>query len=238
MPWRPQDGPRPRRTAPRSRRGGGRGPAARPTRQRHTERLGRAGHRVRGVHAAAGALPGQIARSISSTSSRVINPRAQAPTASKASMMVTRVVRRMTRGRAASSRRRGTLRPVEPRGGHQHAWQRLVTAGQQHAAVEPLGLHHDLDRVGDHLAADQRVVHPLVAHRDAVGHRDRAELQGIPARLAYARLGGLGQPVQREVAGRDLVPGRGDTDLRLGEVVVSMPTARSMPGRRRVPCRR
>ena len=33
--------------------------------------------------------PGQIARSIASTSSRLINPREQAPTASKASMIVT-----------------------------------------------------------------------------------------------------------------------------------------------------
>ena len=33
--------------------------------------------------------PGQIARSMASTSSRDISPRAQAPTASKASMMVT-----------------------------------------------------------------------------------------------------------------------------------------------------
>jgi hypothetical protein len=33
--------------------------------------------------------PGQIARSIRSTSSRVISPRRQAPTASNASMMVT-----------------------------------------------------------------------------------------------------------------------------------------------------
>ena len=33
--------------------------------------------------------PGQMARSMASTSSRDINPREQAPTASKASMMVT-----------------------------------------------------------------------------------------------------------------------------------------------------
>ena len=33
--------------------------------------------------------PGQIARSMRSTSSRLISPRAQAPTASKASMIVT-----------------------------------------------------------------------------------------------------------------------------------------------------
>ena len=34
---------------------------------------------------------------------------------------------------------------VEPRGGHQHAGQRLVAAGEQHRAVEPLGHHHRLD---------------------------------------------------------------------------------------------
>ena len=44
---------------------------------------------------------------------------------------------------------------VEPRGGHHHPRQALVTASQQHRAVEPLGHHHGLDRVGDHLAADQ-----------------------------------------------------------------------------------
>ena len=65
---------------------------------------------------------------------------------------------------------------VEPGGGHQHAGQRLVAAGQQHRAVEALGLHHRLDAVGDDLAGHQREVHALVAHRDAVGHRDGAEL--------------------------------------------------------------
>ncbi len=65
---------------------------------------------------------------------------------------------------------------VEPRGRHQHARQRLVAAGQQHRAVETLGLHDGLDAVGDHLARHQREVHALVAHRDAVGHRDGAEL--------------------------------------------------------------
>ena len=54
--------------------------------------------------------PGQMARSIASTSSRVISPRAHAPTASNASMIVTSSVRREPAGQR-SSRRRGTPRP-------------------------------------------------------------------------------------------------------------------------------
>ena len=60
-----------------------------------------------------------------------------------------------------------------------------------------------------------------MAHRDAVGDRDRAELQRVAAGRVHAVLHGLGQPVQREVAGRDLVPARRDPDLRLGEVLVA-----------------
>ena len=99
--------------------------------------------------------------------------------------------------------------------------QRLVAAGEQHRAVEPLGEHHGLDRVGDDLAGDQRGPHALVAHRDAVGDRDRAELQRVAAGRVHPLLGPLGQPVEGEVAGGDLVPRRGDPDLRLVPVVVA-----------------
>ena len=98
--------------------------------------------------------PGQMARSIASTSSRLIRPRAQAPTASNASMIVTSA---RCRRSCAGQDRTGVEEhggEVEPRGGHQHAGQRLVAAGQQHRAVEALGLHDRLDRVGDDLAAD------------------------------------------------------------------------------------
>ena len=163
--------------------------------------------------------PGQIARSMASTSSRVMRPRAQAPTASNASMIVT----------SLSPTRPGQDRPgveedrgdVEPGRGHEHRGLGLVAAGEQHAAVEALGLEHRLDGVGDHLAAHERVVHADVAHRDAVGHRDRAELQRVAAGGVDAVLRGVGQPVEREVARRDLVPRRGDADLRLDPVVVA-----------------
>ena len=56
--------------------------------------------------------------------------------------------------------------------------------------------------------------HALVTHRDAVGHRDRHELEREAARVAHALLGPLRQPVEGHVARRDLVPRRRHTDLR------------------------
>ena len=111
-------------------------------------------------------------------------------------------------------------RHVQAGGGHQHAGQRLVAAGERDHPVEALGLHDGLDGVGDDLAAHQREVHALVAHRDAVGDRDGAELQRVAAAGVHALLGRAGQPLQRQVAGRDLVPARGDADLGLREVLV------------------
>ncbi len=63
-------------------------------------------------------------------------------------------------------------------------------------------------------------MHAFVAHRDAVGDGDGAELHGEPAASVDAFLGALGQPVQGEVAGSDFVPGARDADLGLGEVIV------------------
>ena len=110
---------------------------------------------------------------------------------------------------------------VEPRGGHQHPGQALVAAGQQHRAVEALGLHHGLHRVGDDLPADQRVVHPDVAHGDPVGDRDGAELHREAAGPVHALLRGDAEPLQRQVARGDLVPAGRDADLRLAEVLVA-----------------
>ena len=44
---------------------------------------------------------------------------------------------------------------VETGGGHQHAGQRLVAAGEGHHAVKALGVHHHLDGVGDDLPAHE-----------------------------------------------------------------------------------
>ncbi len=112
-------------------------------------------------------------------------------------------------------------RQVEAGAGHQHPGDRLVAAGEQHGAVEALGHHDGLDRVGDDLAAHEREVHALVAHRDAVRDRDRAELQRVAPAGVHALLGALREPVEAQVAGGDLVPARRDADLRLVPVRVA-----------------
>src|SRR5699024_2284844 len=90
---------------------------------------------------------------------------------------------------------------VQACGRHQHPRQVLVAAGQHHRAVEPLRAHHRLDAVGDQVAGDERVVHAVVPHRDAVGDGDGAELQRVPTTGVHTLLRGLCEAVQREVAG-------------------------------------
>ena len=112
---------------------------------------------------------------------------------------------------------------VEAGGGHQHRRDRLVAPAEPDEAVEALGEHDRLHRVGDHLAADERGAHPLVSHRDAVGDGDRAELHRKATGVADAPLDVFGQLAQRHVARRDLVPRRRHADLRLLPVVVGHP---------------
>ena len=120
---------------------------------------------------------------------------------------------------------------IDPGGSHQHAGKGLVAAGQGDHAVEPLGVHHRLDRVGDDLAADQRGPHALMPHRDAVGDGDGDELEGEAAGRTHPLLGPLGQAVEGEVARRDFVPGRDHPDLRLVPVVVGhAPPPGAWPG--------
>ena len=115
---------------------------------------------------------------LSSSSERAST--AWAPTASKTEVMSRARSRDPTReDRPAVEEDAGQ---VEPGRGHEHAGQGLVAAGQGDQAVEPLGVHDRLHRVGDDLAADQRGPHALVAHGDAVGHGDGHELEGEPAR--------------------------------------------------------
>jgi hypothetical protein len=72
----------------------------------------------------------------------------------------------------------------------------LVAAAHDHHAVHPLALHAGLDAVGDHLAADQRVLHALGAHRHAVGDGGRAEDLRVAAGFLDAAHGGVGQLLQ------------------------------------------
>ena len=103
---------------------------------------------------------------------------------------------------------------------HRPGRDRLVAADEADEAVEQVAARDELDRVRDDLAADERGLHALGAHRHAVADRDRAELHRRAARRADALLDELRQPPLVEVAGHRLDPGRRDADDRLGQVVV------------------
>ena len=96
----------------------------------------------------------------------------------------------------------------------------LVAATDGHQSVETLRPHHGLDRIGDHLARDQRIAHARRAHRNAVRDGDGIEQHALAA-------GGIGagcrlarQLGDVHVAGGEIGPGRGDADLRLGEILI------------------
>ena len=62
---------------------------------------------------------------------------------------------------------------VEPGQRQREAGQRLVAGAETDDRVEHVAAADQLDRVGDHLAGDERGLHALGAHRDAVGDGDR-----------------------------------------------------------------
>ena len=90
-----------------------------------------------------------------------------------------------------------------------------------------MAAHGQLDRVGDHLARRQRRLHALVAHGDAVGHGDGAELARRAAGRRDALLDRLGLAHQRDVAGRGLVPAGRDADERLVDLLAASAPWRS-----------
>src|SRR2546422_558053 len=67
-------------------------------------------------------------------------------------------------------------RKIEPRHGHDHRGDRLVAAGDPDEGVHEVPAHDQLDGVGDGFAADERGLHALGTHRDAVRDGDRVEL--------------------------------------------------------------
>ena len=111
-------------------------------------------------------------------------------------------------------------RDVEPAERHRRAGHGLVAGDDAHDAVDHLAADDELDRVGDDLAADERGLHALGAHRHAVADGDGVELHRRAAGRPDALLDGDGQLALVEVAGHRLDPRRGDADDRLGEVLV------------------
>ncbi len=116
---------------------------------------------------------------------------------------------------------------VEAGRGHHHAGHHLVAVGDQHQSVEGVSLGHDLHRVGDDLAADQRVVHALVVHGQAVADADDVELKRQAAALVDPVLDLLGDAAQVHVPRHQLVEGIGDADEGRPASARPTPSARS-----------
>ncbi len=94
----------------------------------------------------------------------------------------------------------------------------FVATADGHKAVHARAAHDGFDGVGDDLARDERVFHAFAAHRDAVGHGDGVEDDGLAASLVRALLGFERELVNVHVAWRDVAPGGGDADERLLEI--------------------
>ncbi len=111
-------------------------------------------------------------------------------------------------------------RNVQAHGGHQHPRGDLVAVGNAHQRVGAVGVDHVLHRVGDDVAAGQRIKHAVVAHGDAVVHRDGVEFLGDAARFLHFPGHQLAHVLQVHVPRHELGEGVGDGDDRLAEVIV------------------
>ena len=78
-------------------------------------------------------------------------------------------------------------RNVQAHRGHQHAGVILSQFEMQTSASAQCGVDHVLDRVGDDVAAGQRIQHAVVAHRDAVVDRDGVEFMATPPAASISR---------------------------------------------------
>ena len=111
-------------------------------------------------------------------------------------------------------------RNVEPQRRHQHAGRDLVAIGDAHERVGAVGVGHVFDRVGDQLAARQRIEHAAMAHRDAVIDGDGVEFLGdapCPLDLAGHK---LAEVLQMHMPRHELRKRIGDGDDRLAEILI------------------
>ena len=90
---------------------------------------------------------------------------------------------------------------VAPHGTHQHTGNDLITAGQHHHGVKPMGFDHVFHRVGDQFPAGQGIAHALVPLADAIANGNGGEFPRYAAGLLYALRHALGQLPQVEVPG-------------------------------------
>ena len=113
----------------------------------------------------------------------------------------------------------GESREVEPDERHHAGRNRLVAADDHHQAVEEVPTRDQLDRVGDHFAADERGLHAFGPHGDAVGDGDGVELHRRAAGRADPGLDLLRQSSMVEVTWHGFDPAVTHPDDGLGEIL-------------------
>ena len=116
---------------------------------------------------------------------------------------------------------------VEAAERHDDAGHVFIAAADADQAVKEIAARDQLDGVGDHFARNQRGLHALRAHGDAVGDGDGVELHRRAAGLANAFLERLGNLAQVHVAGADLGPCVGDADDRLVQIFFAVSRRRA-----------
>jgi hypothetical protein len=95
----------------------------------------------------------------------------------------------------------------------------IMLPGAQHA-VHQLAIHRGFDRIGDHFARYERVLHTLGSHADAVGDRGKAEHLRLGARGLERGHGAVHQRLDARIAGIHRGVAVGHADDRLVEVAV------------------
>ena len=110
-------------------------------------------------------------------------------------------------------------RAVHATHGHHAGGHVFVAAADRDEAIHAFAADNCLDGVRDHFTGNERVFHALSAHRNAVGDGDGVEDQALASCRIHAFFRFDCELVDVDVAGRDLAPGGGNADLRLGEIV-------------------
>ena len=111
-------------------------------------------------------------------------------------------------------------RDIQAHGGHQHAGGDLVAVGNAHQRIGAVGVDHVLHGVGNDVPAGQGIEHAVMAHGDAVVHRNGIEFLGDAPGLLHLAGHQLAHVLQVHVPGYELGKGVGDGNNRFTEVPV------------------
>ena len=97
-------------------------------------------------------------------------------------------------------------RDIHPRQSHACRRNCFITGHQNNNAVKAMALHGQFNRVRNHFAGHERSAHPLTAHCDAVGNRNRVKIDWRTARCANTRANRNSELIKVHVTGTHIGP--------------------------------